>query len=63
MKPMKVKDCFDPKFNEYIVGPKQTESRGTYLVYGEVEAGKERSWSNPGEQDLEMLVIKSREEL
>ena len=28
-----------------------------------VEAGKERFWSNPGTQDLELLVIKSKEEL
>ena len=27
-----------------------------------VEAGKERFWSNSGDQNLELLVIKSREE-
>lgn len=56
MKPLRVRDCFDGKFNEYIVGPGQTGSRGTYLVYGEVAAGEERKVA-PGKGHEEILLV------
>ena len=62
MKPLRVRDCFDVKFNEYIVGPRQTESRGAYLVYGEVEAGEERRVA-PGKGHEEILMVLSGEGL
>ena len=60
MKPLRVRDCFDQKFNEFIVGPRQTESRGAYLVYGEVEAGEKRKVA-PGKGHEEILLVISGE--
>jgi hypothetical protein len=60
MKPLRVRDCFDPKFSEFIVGPRQTESRGAYLVYGEVEAGEKRKVA-PGKGHEEILLVLSGE--
>jgi redox-sensitive bicupin YhaK (pirin superfamily) len=58
MKAYRIRDFFDPKFNEYIVGPKQTGSRGTYLVYGEVDPGASRRLS-PGKGHEEILAVLS----
>jgi len=58
MKSLRVRDCFDEKFSEYIVGPGQTGSRGTYLVYGEVSAGEERKVA-PGKGHEEILLVLS----
>lgn len=58
MKIVRMRDHFDAKFNEYVVGPKQTASRGIYLVLGEMKAGEVRRLS-PGEGHEEILTVKS----
>ena len=40
MKIVRIRDYFDAKFKEYVVGPKQAASRGIYLVLGEMEEGE-----------------------
>lgn len=57
---VKVRDCFDSKFNEFIVGPAQTASHGTYLVFGEIEAGSSRRIA-PGKGHEEILMVLSGE--
>jgi len=45
-------------------GSLDVEGKGFELEEGHsiaVEAGKERFWSNPGDQTLELLVIKTKE--
>ena len=58
MKTLKVKDCFDPKFNEYVVGPKKSGSRSAYLVYGEVDVGGKQKLA-PGKGHEEILLVVS----
>ena len=55
---LRIKDYFDPKFEEYVVGPKQTSSRGTYLVLGEMEKGEVRQLK-PGEGHEEILTLQA----
>lgn len=56
MKILQVKDFFDPRFHEYVIGPKETNSRGVYLSYGEVEGGRSRKLA-PGEGHEEILLV------
>ena len=42
MKIVRIRDHFDTKFREYVVGSKQTASRGIYLILGEMEEGEAR---------------------
>ena len=56
MKLLHIEEHFDPKFNEHIVGPAQTGSLGTYLVYGEVKEGETRNLG-PGKGHEEILFI------
>lgn len=57
---LRVRDCFDEKFRECIVGPRQTASRGTYLVFGELGAGERRRIA-PGKGHEEILMVISGE--
>jgi mannose-6-phosphate isomerase-like protein (cupin superfamily) len=58
MKIVRIRDHFDTKFKEYVVGPKQTASRGIYLVLGELKEGEVRRLS-PGEGHEEILTVQS----
>jgi mannose-6-phosphate isomerase-like protein (cupin superfamily) len=58
MKIVRIRDYFDTKFKEYVVGPKQTASLGIYLVLGEMEEGEVRRLG-PGEGHEEILTVQS----
>lgn len=58
MKIVRIMDHYDTKFKEYVVGPKQTASRGIYLVLGEMKEGEIRRLS-PGEGHEEILTVRS----
>jgi mannose-6-phosphate isomerase-like protein (cupin superfamily) len=58
MKIVRMRDHFDTKFREYVVGPKQTASRGTYLILGEMEEGEVKRLG-PGEGHEEILTVQS----
>ena len=58
MKIVRIKDHFDTTFKEYVVGPKQTASRGIYLVLGEMKEGEVRRLG-PGEGHEEILAVQS----
>ena len=54
MKIVRIRDHFDTKFKEYVVGSKQLASRGTYLIMGEMEEGEVKR-IGPGEGHEEIL--------
>lgn len=56
MRIFRVRDYFDEEFGEHILGPSKTGSRGTYLVYGEVEPGKSHKLG-PGSGHEEILMV------
>lgn len=58
MKIVRIRDHFDTTFKEYVVGPKQTSSRGIYLVLGEMKEGEVRRLG-PGEGHEEILTVQS----
>ena len=58
MKIVCIRDHFDARFKEYIVGPKQTSSKGIYLVLGEMKKGEVRRLG-PGEGHEEILTVQS----
>jgi len=58
MNVLRVRDYLDEKFGEFILGPAKTGSRGTYLVYGEVQPGKAHRVA-PGEGHEEVLMVVS----
>ena len=58
MKVVRIRDHYDTSFKEFIVGPKQTASKGIYLVLGEMKEGEVRQLG-PGEGHEELLTVQS----
>jgi len=56
VKKFKVREMFNAKYNEYIVGSSATGRHGVYLVYGEASAKEEREMSPGGHDEILFLL-------
>ena len=56
MKKFKIREMFNAKYNEYIVGSAATGRHGVYLVYGEAAANEEREMSPGGHDEILFLL-------
>ncbi len=56
MKKFKVRDLYNEKYREYIVGSSATGRHGVYLVYGEVAANGEREMAPGGHDEILFLL-------
>lgn len=56
MKKFKVREMFNAKYREYIVGSEATGRHGVYLVYGEVSANEEREMAPGGHDEILFLL-------
>ena len=56
MKKFKIREMFNAKYNEYIVGSAATGRHGVYLVYGEASANEEREMSPGGHDEILFLL-------
>jgi len=56
VKKFKVREMFNAKYNEYIVGSAATGRHGVYLVYGEASANEEREMSPGGHDEILFLL-------
>jgi len=56
VKKFKVREMFNAKYNEYIVGSSATGRHGVYLVYGEASANEEREMSPGGHDEILFLL-------
>ncbi len=56
MKKFHVREMFNPKYQEYIVGSAATGRHGVYLVYGEAAAEQEREMTPGGHDEILFLL-------
>ena len=56
MKKFKVRDLYNEKYREYIVGSAATGKHGVYLVYGETLANEERQMAPDGHDEILFLL-------
>lgn len=56
MKKFRVKDHYNAKYREYIVGSAETGRHGVYLVYGEVSSNGEREMAPGGHDEILFLL-------
>jgi hypothetical protein len=56
MKKFKIREMFNAKYKEYIVGSLATGRHGVYLVYGEASANEERDMSPGGHDEILFLL-------
>jgi len=56
VKKFKIREMFNAKYNEYIVGSAATGRHGVYLVYGEAAANEEREMSPGGHDEILFLL-------
>ena len=56
MKKFKMKEMYNAKYSEYIVGSSATGRHGVYLVYGEALANDEREMSPGGHDEILFLL-------
>ena len=56
MKKFKVREMFNAKYKEYIVGSSATGRHGVYLVYGEAAANEEREMAPGGHDEILFLL-------
>ncbi|MGA2151703.1 MAG: hypothetical protein ABSA06_03430 [Geobacteraceae bacterium] len=56
MKKFKVREMFNAKYKEYIVGSSHTGRHGVYLVYGEAAANEEREMAPGGHDEILFLL-------
>jgi hypothetical protein len=52
----KVREMYNEKYREYIVGSSATGRHGVYLVYGEAEANEEREMAPGGHDEILFLL-------
>jgi hypothetical protein len=57
VKKFRLRDLYNEKYREYIVGSAETGRHGVYLVYGEIAANEEREMA-PGGHDEILLLLK-----
>ncbi|MBI5018047.1 MAG: hypothetical protein HZB55_21485 [Deltaproteobacteria bacterium] len=51
-----VRDHFNPKYGEYIIGSREIERHSVYLVVGEVAAGETRTLAPDGHDEILLLL-------
>ena len=56
MKKFNIRDLYNKKYGEYIVGSSETGRHGVYLVFGEVTADEKREMV-PGEHDEILFLL------
>ncbi len=56
MKKFSIRDLYNEKYGEYIVGSSETGRHGVYLVFGEVHADEKRDMV-PGEHDEILFLL------
>ena len=56
MKKFRVRDLYNEKYREFIVGSSATGRHGVYLVYGETEANEERQMTPDGHDEILFLL-------
>ncbi len=56
MKKFRIRDLYNEKYGEYIVGSAATGKHGVYLVYGEVSANGERDMTPSGHDEILYLI-------
>lgn len=56
MKTFRIRDLYNEKYGEYIVGSTATGKHGVYLVYGEVPANGERDMTPSGHDEILYLI-------
>lgn len=56
MKKFRLRDLYNEKYREYIVGSAETGRHGVYLVYGEVSANGERDMAPGGHDEILLLL-------
>ena len=56
MKKFRLRELYDEKYREYIVGSAETGRHGVYLVYGEIAANEEREMASGGHDEILLLL-------
>jgi len=56
MKILDIRDCYNDKYREYIVGSAATGRHGVYLVYGEAAKDEKREMSPVGHDEILFLL-------
>ena len=56
MKRFRIRELYNERYREYIVGSAETGRHGVYLVYGEVMAGEEREMAPGGHDEILFLL-------
>lgn len=56
MKKFRIKELYNEKYREYIVGSAETGRHGVYLVYGEAAANEERVMAPEGHDEILFLL-------
>jgi mannose-6-phosphate isomerase-like protein (cupin superfamily) len=56
VKKFNMRDMFNPKYQEYIVGSSATGRHGVYLVFGEAAANEEREMTPGGHDEILFLM-------
>lgn len=56
MKKFNIRELYNEKYGEYIVGSAATGKHGVYLVFGELSAGKERTMAPGGHDEILFLL-------
>lgn len=56
MKKFSLRELYNEKYREYIVGSAETGRHGVYLVYGEAAANEEREMSPGGHDEILLLL-------
>jgi len=56
VKKFNMREMFNPKYQEYIVGSSATGRHGVYLVFGEVPANQEREMVPGGHDEILFLM-------
>lgn len=56
MKTFNIRDHFNPKYQEYIVGSQEIKKHSVYLVYGEIEKGGTRDLKPDGHDEILLLL-------
>ena len=56
MKKFNIRELYNEKYREYIVGSKEIEKHSVYLVYGEAKAGESRLMEPAGHDEILFLL-------
>ncbi len=56
MKKFNIRELYNEKYREYIVGSAATGKHGVYLVYGEASANEQRDMTPAGHDEILYLI-------